>query len=203
MSPRRAKTSAPLILRGRAAWVEQRRGNVDEAIASMERLTEREPDYNWAWQQLAEWYSEANRPEDYLRAAEHLVRLRPDSPMAVARLGEAKLQNGDREGGKADLRQAQQLAPDYPFPGMLLFDEYMADDELAAAGATLAILQEHVADDFVMARQCHLAARQDEQSPALDAFRNLCESPIEANWPITSALTALHKRVGPMRPTPS
>src|SRR5260370_2006628 len=180
-----------MILRGRAAWVEYRRGHIEAAIAAMEQLVEREPEYNWGWQQLADWYNESNRPEDYLRAAEHLVRMRPDSPVSVAKLGEAKLQTGGREGGKAELRQAQQMARDFPFPGMLLFDEYMADDELAAAGATLAILQEHVADDFVMARQCHLAARQDEQSPALDAFRNLCESPIEATWPISSALAAL------------
>src|SRR5205823_11632434 len=120
---------------------------------------------------------------DYLKAAEHLVRLRSDSPVAVARLGEAKLQTGDREGGKADLRQAQQMAPDYPLPGMLLFDEYMADEEFEQAGATLAILQEHVADDFVIARQCHLACRTGDKNTALDAFRNLCESPIEASWP--------------------
>src|SRR5205085_11931414 len=91
---------APLILRGRAAWVEHRRGDMDAAISAMEQLVEKEPDYYWGWQQLADWYNEANKPEDYLRAAEHLVRLRPDSPVAVARLGEAKLQTGDREGGK-------------------------------------------------------------------------------------------------------
>src|SRR5438105_4831840 len=76
-------------------------------------------------------------------------------------------------------------------PGMLLFNEYMSDDEFEAAAATLAILQEHVADDFVIARQVHLAARQGEKTTALDAFRNLCESPIEASWPISSALSSL------------
>src|SRR5262249_54640980 len=81
--------------------------------------------------------------------------------------------------------------PDYPFPGMLLFDEYLADDELESAAATLAILQEHVGDDFVQTRQVQLAARNEDKATALDAFRNLCESPIEATWPISSALSPL------------
>ena len=183
--------AAPMILQGRAAWVEARAGNLQGAIGQMERIVENEPGYFWGWQQLADWYHDAGQLDDYLKAASKLVELRPDNPVALTRRGEAQMLVGERESGKADLRQAQQMAPDYPLPGMLLFDEYMADDELDAAGATLAILQEHVADDFVIARQCQLAARQDDQSTALDAFRNLCESPIEATWPITSALSAL------------
>jgi tetratricopeptide (TPR) repeat protein len=185
------ESEAPLILQGRAAWVHARRGDLQAAIAAMERLVEKEPDYYWGWQQLATWYNEAGQTEEYHRAAEQLVRMRPDSPVALAHLGEAKLMSGDREGGKRDLRAAQQIAPDYPFPGMLLFDEYLADDELDAAGATLAILQEHVGDDFVVTRQVQLATRHGDKSTALDAFRNLCESPIEATWPISSALAAL------------
>lgn len=183
--------AAPLILQGRGAWVEARAGNLQGAIGQMERIVENEPGYFWGWQQLADWYHEAGQLEDYLKAASKLVELRPENPVSLTRRGEAQLLTGDRESGKADLRQAQQLAPDFPLPGMLLFDEYMADDELAAAAATLAILQEHVADDFVIARQCHLAARQSDKAAALDAFRNLCESPIEATWPLTSALSSL------------
>lgn len=190
-APAAGETDAPLILQGRAAWIHSRRGDLQAAIEAMEALVEKEPDYYWGWQQLASWYNEAARTDDYLRAAEHLVRMRPDSPVALAHVGEAKLMTGDREGGKADLRAAQQLAPDYPFPGMLLFDEYLGDDELDAAAATLAILQEHVGDDFVLARQVQLAARHEDRATALDAFRNLAESPIEASWPISSALGAL------------
>jgi tetratricopeptide (TPR) repeat protein len=183
--------AAPMILQGRAAWVESRAGDMERAIALMEKIVEGEPNYFWGWQQLSDWYHETARNEDYLRAAEHLVELRSDNPMALTRRGEARLLNDERESGKADLRQAQQIAPDFPLPGMLLFDEYMADDELDQAAATLAIMQEHVADDFVIARQCHLACRQSEKTQALDAFRNLCESPIEASWPISSALSSI------------
>jgi tetratricopeptide (TPR) repeat protein len=157
----------------------------------MEGIVQEEPDYYWGWQQLAEWYSEAGRSEDYLRAANEMVRLRPESPYSLARRGEALILTGERESGKADLRQAQKLAPDYPLPGMLLFDEQLADEEFEQAADTLAILQEHVGDDFVSARQCQLACRQNDRDAALDAFRYLCESPVEATWPITTAFGAV------------
>src|SRR5262249_3083541 len=99
------ETEAPMILRRRSAWVEARRGNVDGAVKKMEALVEKEPDYYWGWQQLAGWYNEMARTDDYLHAAEQLYRLRPESPVALAHLGEAKLLTGDREGGKADLRE--------------------------------------------------------------------------------------------------
>src|SRR5579864_2221944 len=183
--------TVPLILQGRAAWVESRRGQLEVATEIMERIVAEEPDYYWGWQQLADWYNEAGNTGKYLEAANQLVRLRPDSPVALARRGEALLQSEEREAGKADLRVAQQIAPDYPFAGMLLFDEYMADEEFGPAEKTLAILQEHIGDDFVISRQAQLAARTEDKTTALDAFRNLCESPIEATWPITSALGAI------------
>ncbi|MCX7702007.1 MAG: tetratricopeptide repeat protein, partial [Gemmataceae bacterium] len=189
--PAEGEESAPMILQGRAAWVEARAGHLDRAVAMMEKIVESEPIYYWGWQQLTDWYHDLERNEDYLRAAERLVELRPENPIALARRGEARLLNGEREAGKADLRHAQQIAPDFPLPGMLLFDEYMADEQYDQAAATLAIMQEHVADDFVIARQCHLACRQRDKATALEAFRNLCESPIEASWPISSALSHL------------
>lgn len=189
--PAGGEPSSPLILQGRAAWIESQRGNFDAAIQKMEKIVEGEPDYYWGWQQLAYWYNEQAQSEKYLEATNHLLRLRPDSPVALAMRGEAQLQLGEREAGKADLRAALQMAPDYAFPGMLLFDEYFADEQYDQAAAVLAILQEHVADDFVAARQVQLAAKQDDKTTALDAFRNLCESPIEATWPISTALAAL------------
>lgn len=185
------EAAAPMILQGRAAWIESQRGAYDAAIRQMEKIVEGEPDYYWGWQQLAYWYNEQAQSEKYLDATNHLLRLRPDSPVALAMRGEAQMQLGEREAGKADLRAALQIAPDYAFPGMLLFDEYFADEQFDQAAAVLAILQEHVADDFVAARQVQLAARQDDKTTALDAFRNLCESPIETTWPINTALNAL------------
>jgi len=98
-----------MILQGRAAWVEARRGNLPLACREMQALVTLEPTYYWGWQQLAEWYNETNRPESYLEAASELTRLRPESPLSLTMRGEAKLQTGDREGGKADLREALRI----------------------------------------------------------------------------------------------
>jgi tetratricopeptide (TPR) repeat protein len=182
---------APLVLQGRQAWVEAKRGNYAAAIPKMQALVAGEPGYYWGWQNLADWNSETGRQAAYLEAAAELVRLRPDHPSALARRGEARLQTGDREGGKEDLRQAQQLAPDYAFAGMALFDAHLADDELDEAGRCLAILQEHISDDFVLARQVQLAARREDKEAALDALREIAESGGEAPWPLQTAVAAV------------
>jgi tetratricopeptide (TPR) repeat protein len=125
-----------------------------------------------------------------------MVRLRGDSPVALATRGEARLQTGDRDGGKADLRQAQQMAPNYPFAGMLLFDAYLADNELEAAAKSLAILQEHIGDAFVLARQTQLAAKQGDEPAAADALRQTLRAPCDSAWPVQTALAAV-REAGP------
>src|SRR5206468_1231104 len=49
---------APLILRGRAAWIEAKRGNRPAGIAKMTRTVEADPSYYWGWLQLADWHAE-------------------------------------------------------------------------------------------------------------------------------------------------
>jgi tetratricopeptide (TPR) repeat protein len=183
----------PLVLRGRIAWIEARRGNFASAIPPMQKLVAVEPAYYWGWQQLAEWYNETGKRESYLEAASEMVRLRQDSPVALAMRGDARLQTGDRDGGKADLRQAQQIAPGYPSAGMLLFDAYLADGELDAAGKTLAILQEHVGDAIVLARQVQLAARQGDRQAAGDALRQTARADCESSWPVQLSLGAMRE----------
>ncbi len=181
----------PLILQGRAAWIEARQGRYAQAIAAMQALVAVEPNYFWGWQQLAEWYHETNQADAYLEAANAMVRLRPDSPVALALRGEARLQTGDRDNGKEDLHQAVLLAPSYPFAGMLLFDTCLADHELETARMVLVRLQEHVGGPFVLARQAQLAAREDDRSQGLEALRRLASMVSESSWPVQSAVFAL------------
>jgi tetratricopeptide (TPR) repeat protein len=186
----------PMVLQGRAAWVEARRGRFDTACREMQALVTLEPHYYWGWQQLAEWYNETGKSESYLDAAEKLVDLRPDSPVALAMRGEAKLQTGDREGGKGDLREAQKVAPGYSFAGMLLFDAYLQDEEFALARGTLAVLQEHIGGSgrpFVAARYAQLAAHEKDKEAALDALRDACSLPCDSTWPINTAVAECRK----------
>lgn len=186
----------PMVLQGRAAWVEARRGRFDVACREMQALVTLEPHYYWGWQQLAEWYNEMGNTADYLEAAEKLVDLRPDSPVALAMRGEAKLQNDDREGGKADLREAQKNAPGYSFAGMLLFDAYLQDEEFANARSVLAMLQEHIGGSglpFVAARYAQLAAHEKDQEAALNALREACTLQCDSTWPINTAVSECRK----------
>ena len=186
----------PMVLQGRAAWVEAQRGRHDIACREMQALVTLEPHYYWGWQQLAEWYNEVGKSQDYLEAAEKLVELRPDSPVALAMRGEAKLKTDDREGGKADLREAQKNAPGYSFAGMLLFDAYVQDEEFSNARSVLAVLQEHIGGSglpFVAARYAQLAVHEGDQEAALKALRDTCTQQCDSTWPINTAVAECRK----------
>jgi len=186
----------PMILQGRAAWIEARRGRFDVACREMQALVALEPHYYWGWQQLAEWYNETGESDSYLETAEKLVDLRPDSPVALAMRGEAKIQTGDREGGKEDLREAQKVAPGYSFAGMLLFDAYLQDEEFNHARNTLALLQEHIGGSglpFVAARYSQLAVHEGDMEAAMNALRETCILPCDSTWPISTAVGECRK----------
>jgi tetratricopeptide (TPR) repeat protein len=181
----------PMVLQGRAAWVEAKAGNLSGAVSQMKALVAIEPNYYWGWQQLAEWHNEMGNAEEYLQAGEKLVEMRPESPVALAMRGEAKLQTGDRAGGKNDLREAQQTAPGYSFAGMLLFDAYLQDNEFANARSSLARLQEHIGGSgqpYVAARFVQLAAREGDREDALQALREVCSLHCDSTWPITTSV---------------
>lgn len=184
----------PMVLQGRAAWVEARRGNLPAAIREMSALVALEPHYYWGWQQLAEWHNESGDSQEFLESARKLVEMRPDSPVALAMRGEAKLQTGDREGGKEDLREAQQEAPGYSYAGMLLFDALVQDEEYQAARPALAMLQEHIGgpgQPFVAARYAQLAARTGDKDGGEDALRDVAMLPCDSTWPINTAVAEL------------
>ena len=192
----------PMILQGRAAWVEARRGNLPLACREMQALVTLEPTYYWGWQQLAEWYNEAGKSADFLEATEKLVELRPDNPIALAMRGEARLQNENREGGKEDLRDAQHLEPGYSYPGMLLFDAHLQDEEYPQARAALAVLEEHIAGGgrpYVLARYTQLAARTKDEDAAAEAFAELLTLQCDSTWPINSSATEIRQAGWPER----
>ena len=181
----------PMVLQGRAAWVQARRGNYAEAIPPMQALVAVDPTYLWGWHQLAEWYNETGRVESYLEAASELVRLQPGHPVALMMRGEARLQTGDRDGGKADLREALRVSPGYSHAAAVLFDACLADDELREARQILAVLQEHAAGPEVAVKQIQLACRLNDEEGAIRAFGEVCEGPGQSPYPVQAALSEL------------
>ncbi|MCE9560475.1 MAG: hypothetical protein K8U57_00325 [Planctomycetes bacterium] len=181
----------PFILQGRVAWVEARRGNYAAAIPPMQALVAVDPNYLWGWHQLAEWYNETGRTQNYLEAASELVRLQPGHPVSLTMRGEAKIQNGDRDGGKSDLREALKVSAGYSPAAAILFDACLADDELREAQQVLAVLQEHAAVPEVAVKQIQLATRNEDAEAALRAFAEVCEGIGQSPFPVQSALNEL------------
>ncbi|MBA4067880.1 MAG: hypothetical protein C0501_30105 [Isosphaera sp.] len=183
----------PFVLQGRLAWVEARRGNYAAAIPPMQALVAVDPTYLWGWHQLAEWYNETGRAENYLEAASELVRLQPGHPVALMMRGEAKLQTGDRDGGKADLREALKVSPGYSHAAAVLFDAHLADDEEKDARDALAVLQEHATGPDAAVRQIRLAARTDDPETALKAFAEVCDGTGQSPLPVQAALAEMRE----------
>ncbi len=181
----------PFVLQGRLAWVEAKRGNYAAAIAPMQALVAVDPSYVWGWQQLAEWYNETNKPEGYLEAASELVRLQPYHPVAYMMRGEARLQTGDRDDGKADLRECLKISPGFTHAATILFDAHLADDEIREATQVLAVLQEHAAGPEVAVKQVQLAVRTDDADEAVRAFAEVCEGPGGSPFPIQTSLAEM------------
>lgn len=180
---------APIILKGRASWVEARRGNYGRAIPMMQALVAVDPGYYWGWSQLAEWYNEIGKSSEYLDAADELIRLRPDHPAPLTMRGEAKMQTDDREGGKEDLREALRLHPSYSPAAAILFDACLADEELREARGALSVLQEHMTGPEVVLKQLLYCVRTKDEEAAVRAFRELCEQ--EGEGPPTTMQQAM------------
>jgi tetratricopeptide (TPR) repeat protein len=189
--PPQFEDDRPIILQGREAWVQARRGNYAAAIPRMQALVAVDPSYVWGWHQLADWYNETGRSESYLEAASELVRLQPHHPTGWTMRGEAKLQTGDREGGKSDLREALKISPNYSPAAAILFDAHLADEEFREARQALAVLQEHAGGPEVAVKQIQLACRLDDAEGALRAFAEVCEGPGTFGFPLQAALSEL------------
>ncbi|CAN5396834.1 hypothetical protein BH11PLA2_BH11PLA2_18380 [soil metagenome] len=176
-TPSTLAADLPLVLQGRAAWIEAKRGNYPAAIPPMQKLVSIEPEYFWGWQQLAEWYNETGRNEGFLEASSELCRLKPDHPLPLTFRGEAKLKTGDRSGGKVDLRDALRIAPQYAPAAAILFDACLKDGEQRDARSALAVLQEHAGGVEVLAKQVQFCCCANDSEGAMRALAEIAETP--------------------------
>ncbi len=184
----------PLILRGRAAWVESCQGNFEAAIESMREILSKETDYYWGWLKFADWTCDHGTNEDYLHACDHLVRLEPNDSMSWGYRGEAYLKASEQAKAKLDFCHAYKLNPGYAFAGMNLFDLELADKDWDSAGKTLEVLKEHAGGEYVDAREVQWACARHDSKTALEALKRLCVTSLEqGEWPLRSADRALRK----------
>jgi hypothetical protein len=154
----------------------------------MQPVVADDPDYSWGWRNLAEWACDAGSQAAYLEAAEAMVRLSAQDPVAFGYRGDARLKAGDRPGAKEDFRRAFTLAPDYGFAAISLFDLELADLNLEAASKVLEVFKPHDSGEYVLAREVQLAAARADRPAAGEALERVCTAPAgNSEWPLWAA----------------
>ncbi|HEX4947149.1 MAG TPA: tetratricopeptide repeat protein [Blastocatellia bacterium] len=166
-------------------------GDLPKALHKMRAALQAAPHYAPGWERLARWYRQLEQEKDYLEAAQQLVRLLPTYAVGHGHLGEACLWNGDRNGAKEAFARAFELAPDYDFAGLTLFDLYLEDNQAQAASATLAQLEQYVGGDATTLRALKLAAQARDQVKLQKHLFALCLSPTPRTRYLDDAVTVL------------
>lgn len=167
----------PLPLRGRAAWIEQERGNRKKAITLMEQVVADDSSYNWGWKQLSDWYLEENRVPEGVRAAENLVRLSPNNAVSYGYRADAKIKQGDHWGALEDLRRSHILDPDYNYATHTLFDLLVDDEERDEAENLLEEFSRFGGKENILTAEIVLAIDQNHIPQALDKFKEIGQLP--------------------------
>jgi tetratricopeptide (TPR) repeat protein len=151
----------PRELRGRAAWVRSRRGDLEGASVAMRAVLVENADYVWGWAQLAQWSRQRGMPAAFLEEARQTVTAAPNLAAAHQTLAEAFLERGDRASAKRALERAIDLAPSDASVVTARFELALEDGETARAEALLPLFRASSATDALAAEVRVLAARGD------------------------------------------
>src|SRR5690606_30824332 len=81
----------PLELRGRAAWVLARKGDVQDAVEAMRSLLREQPDYLWGLTCLLEWQVALGLADEALATADALLRREPTHVTAYGFRGDLRM----------------------------------------------------------------------------------------------------------------
>ena len=181
----------PIALRGRAAWIEAHRGDRTKAIALMKQVVADEPDYGWGWRQLTQWFDAMDRHRECLDAADHLVRLSPDDPVARVIRGEARRQTGDHSGSLDDFQRAFSQDPSFQAAGLQLITAQLAADDVEGASETLEVLRDQGSGPLVSLRVVQVEARKGDLSAARAALHDLVRTAAATRGVLRDALAAL------------
>jgi tetratricopeptide (TPR) repeat protein len=157
----------PLVrLQGRAAVIESQRGEIDRAIASMQRLVEADPSYHFGWAQLSTWWEHQGKEEEALSAARHLLEIAPQSATSWGYVADCLARQGKNDECRKHFQRALDLDPSYRFAGERLLELQVEASDFDAALATLTLmgpsLRDH--DQAVQEARLHAMARREEES---------------------------------------
>lgn len=181
----------PPILLARIAWCEWTRGNCEAAYQQMQQALDADPTSFGMWQTFADWAESLGHTDDYLQAAQQMVRLNPQSEAAFGCYAHALLVSGQREEAKRNFQRALYIEPRYAFAASWLFDISLEDGELDVAGQALERLR--AADDgaYTLARVVQWAAAKGDKALATEQLERLCFREPDTTWPYDTAIEAM------------
>ncbi|HSZ57878.1 MAG TPA: tetratricopeptide repeat protein [Tepidisphaeraceae bacterium] len=183
--------NVPIELRGRSAWVEAQRKNYAAAIVAMRKALEEAPAYYWGRSELCSWYRITNDNANYLEAARQMVQRWPLDAKSLGFLADAKLRTGDREGARADLRQALARKPDYGFASRTLFEMELEDKRLEAAEELARLTRHFESKPATAIRSIKLKCARGKREDAAAELRELCTDPATPDWAVDEAVEEL------------
>lgn len=137
--------NVPALLRGREAWVHARFGDLGAAIAKMKAVVAEQPEYEWGFQQLADWAEHTKDTATALEAARALVRLSPSAAPAHGYLADALVAAGRPKEARKAFRTALALDPGYRFGLHRLVEAWLEAQQPVKARRVLARSRAHVA----------------------------------------------------------
>jgi predicted Zn-dependent protease len=186
----------PLALQGQAACILMARGERASAITRMREVLAKHTDYLWGANQLAGWLRVDGTNQEYLAAAETLVRLAPRRALSYGTRAAARQRLNDVAGARADLARAQQLEADYLFAGFRLFDWQTEDGLQGEARRTFERMRPHLSTAWIPACEIVMhAARGDVARSRIELVR-LLNAAGELAEPLRRAVRAMHRAFG-------
>lgn len=181
----------PPLLLARVAWCEWTRGNRQVAYQQMLQALDADPASFGMWQMFADWAESLRRTNDYLHAAQQMVRLSPQSETAFGYYAHALLVSGEREEAKRNFQRALFIEPRYTFAAGWLFDISLEDGDLEAASHALEKLREADEGPYTLARVVQWAVAKGDEALAKEQLGKLCSAEPEAWWPFHAAIEAM------------
>ena len=91
---RATEGGGPIELQGRLAWVRNRLGDHELALAAVRELLQREPHYRFGWGVLFDCLTSLERSDDLLAAFREALQVMPDELDLLERIAQLELKEG-------------------------------------------------------------------------------------------------------------
>jgi cellulose synthase operon protein C len=176
----------PRELKGRRAWILMQSGRPVEAIDSMRKLVESEPDYTWGMAELAEWLSRRSDWQGLAEISRQWTRVNPQSYQALGYLGQAEEYLEHIDAAEDAFRKAWLLRPDYEYGARRLLDLQIKAGRFELASSTLKRLEYYVDSVWVAADGVELELKKEMSDAAVRYASRLLDNPAAGfdvlNW---------------------